>query len=160
MLETREVVPVEDEDRRLRDELEALQVELRMLRERRASLPERLADEEASLKTELDDAAARREAAAAELERLEAERHDLEARLSKWQAQLEARRREAEVLALGAQRRDHYVEWWAAEAARQRELDTPPRPWARWAVWLSYGVIALAILIPPLVRLWEMFHGP
>lgn len=113
MLGTRQVEPVSTDDRALRDELEALQVALRELRAARGSTSSRLASEEASLRQALEAATARQEAAAAELERLGHERRELEARLARWKEQLEVRRRESQVLAVGATRRDHYVEWMA-----------------------------------------------
>lgn len=143
MLETREAPSPEREDRHLRDEFEHLQAERRRLRGHRECLPELLATEEQALHAAIAAAKTRQEAAEAELKALKREGDELEVRLEKLGAQLEARKKEAEVLARGERRRGRYIEWWST-ARRQRYLALRPRP-KPWVVVLAWFLLAAMV---------------
>ncbi|MEW6432518.1 MAG: hypothetical protein AB1730_13530 [Myxococcota bacterium] len=100
-----------DTDRALRDELERLQSHLRQVRTALANEQARELPAEAETRAALEAATARRDAARAALAALSAEAQKLERSCARLDEQLESKRAEDAVLALGASRRDEYVEW-------------------------------------------------
>lgn len=107
------------DDRALRGELEQLQGELRRVRASITAAPATLAAAEKALETSLASAHTRRDAAAAQLASLEVEAQALERACAQLDERVEAKRKEDELLALGASRRNEYVEWFPQNVDRR-----------------------------------------
>lgn len=106
----------ETSTRDVREELEQVQMELRAARLSAQTAKEDAAREEVALEAAVAEASIQRDAAVARLAALTEERDQVKRRLEALGPRLDAHREEAEVLARGAARRDHYVDW------------NPPRP--------------------------------
>ncbi|MEW5740193.1 MAG: hypothetical protein AB1938_14775 [Myxococcota bacterium] len=99
------------EERELREELERLQAELRRAREDLEAAPARLVAAREELRQALESCRQRQETAEARLPLLLAEEKSLERSCASLEAQVKAKQEEDKVLAIGASRRDQYVDW-------------------------------------------------
>lgn len=104
-------VEAHDGDRALRDELERLQSQLQKARQALATEQAREPQAQAEARAALEAATTRRDAARAHLAALLTQAQTLEASCARLDEQVDVRKQEDQVLALGAQRRDQSIDW-------------------------------------------------